>query len=290
MVVGSRTSSRISFVGRGVVVTTHLGLSPRRMPNISMSQASGYRRLPISSHHAASACGPRRRSGSSAEKVVAVAPLGQVSRRFEGSYWGQSHGGEIARMPDSPSTITSRASAAVGATNAKRRRPALTSDLIHSAPHRVLPKPRPASSIHTRHDPAGGSWLGRAQNPSQSWGSLRSRSGDNPERMRSRSAFGASANRSAREAFSDLVELGRNPLSGIRHLNRLTARATHLDRAALPKFFRPTGFEQQGQHGVRVTPDRNGIAVIVSNDLAGTDERLLHTVDRTPPTSLSEAL
>jgi hypothetical protein len=33
----------ISRVGRGVVVTIERGLSPRRSPNISMSQASGYR-------------------------------------------------------------------------------------------------------------------------------------------------------------------------------------------------------------------------------------------------------
>src|SRR5215813_9254484 len=48
----------------------------------------------------------------------------------------------MARMPDSPSTITRRASAAVGPTRAMRRRPALTSARTHSAPLRVLPKPR----------------------------------------------------------------------------------------------------------------------------------------------------
>src|SRR6516165_1848423 len=62
----------------------------------------------------------------------------------------------MARMPDAPSTITLRASAAVGPTRAIRRRPALTSARTHSAPQRVLPKPRPVISSHTRQDPAGG--------------------------------------------------------------------------------------------------------------------------------------
>ena len=57
------------------------------------------------------------------------------------------HGGLTARMPDGPSTMTSRVSAAVGPTRAMRRRPASTCALTHSAPLRVLPKPRPARSI-----------------------------------------------------------------------------------------------------------------------------------------------
>ena len=48
-------------------------------------------------------------------------------------------------MPLSPSTITSRASAAVGATRAMRRAAPLTARArTNSAPVRVLPKPRPA--------------------------------------------------------------------------------------------------------------------------------------------------
>ena len=35
------TRSRINFAGRGVVVTTVRGSAPSRIPNISMSQASG---------------------------------------------------------------------------------------------------------------------------------------------------------------------------------------------------------------------------------------------------------
>ena len=50
--VGSPTSSLISRVGRGVVVTMTRGFLPRRSPNISMSQASGYRQAATSSHHA----------------------------------------------------------------------------------------------------------------------------------------------------------------------------------------------------------------------------------------------
>src|SRR5947209_20400879 len=48
------------LIGFGVVVTTTRGSGPSRSPNISMSHASGYRQEAISSHHAASCCGPRR--------------------------------------------------------------------------------------------------------------------------------------------------------------------------------------------------------------------------------------
>jgi len=50
-----------------------------------MSHVSGRDHAPSSSHTAASCWGPRSRSGSSALKVVAMAPFGQVSRRFDES-------------------------------------------------------------------------------------------------------------------------------------------------------------------------------------------------------------
>src|SRR6516165_7753780 len=69
----------------------------------------------------------------------------------------------MARMPDAPSTITLRASAAVGPTRAIRRRPALTSARTHSAPQRVLPKPRPGKAvIATDERLAGTGAAGRA--------------------------------------------------------------------------------------------------------------------------------
>src|SRR5580704_14371530 len=58
-----------------------------------------------------------------------MAPFGQVSLRFVGSYCGRCCGGPIASRPLSPSTMTSRASAAVGATSAIRRRPVMD-DLV----------------------------------------------------------------------------------------------------------------------------------------------------------------
>src|SRR6516165_10681925 len=70
----------------------------------------------------------------------------------------------MASRPLSPSTMTSRASAAVAATSATRRWPWwLTRSWTYSAPVRVLPKPRPASSSQVRHSPGGGSCSGRAQ-------------------------------------------------------------------------------------------------------------------------------
>ena len=45
--------------------------------------------------------GPVGASGADAEQVVAIAPLDQVSRRFDGSYTGRSKGGETAEhAPD----------------------------------------------------------------------------------------------------------------------------------------------------------------------------------------------
>ena len=66
-------------------------------------------------------------------------------------------GGPIDKSPLAPSTMTARASAAVGPTSAMRRAlPASTCARTYSAPVRVLPKPRPASSSQTRQSPDGG--------------------------------------------------------------------------------------------------------------------------------------
>jgi hypothetical protein len=176
-------------VGFGVVVTTTRGSVPSRSPNISMSQASGYRHEAISSHHAASCCGPRNLSGSSAEYVVATAPFGHVRRRFDGSYRGRSQSGEMAMMPLSPSTMTSRTSAAVGPTSAIRFLPLAISWRTHSAPVRVLPKPRPASRSHVRQSPRGASWRGLAQKD-QSNSSCTSSSSLRSRRIAARSGAG----------------------------------------------------------------------------------------------------
>ena len=136
-----------------MVVIIICGLAPRRVPTRKLSKAvipaaSGVcRHAATSSPQACVNCGPRRESGSSAVKQVAVFPLGQVNRRFDGSYSGRSLGGVTFIIPDSPSTITSRTSAAVRATSAKRRCPVfvyLAVSLTHSAAERVFPAPRPA--------------------------------------------------------------------------------------------------------------------------------------------------
>ena len=75
----------MSGIGRGVVVTTWRGRGPSRRPNCSMSQVScAWRHLPSSSAQAASNCGPRSESGSSAEKAWATAPDGHSRRRSDG--------------------------------------------------------------------------------------------------------------------------------------------------------------------------------------------------------------
>ena len=72
----------------------------------------GVRHLASSSHQAASNCGPRKLSGSSAEKAARSAPFGQSSRRG-GLHCGRSAAGATASSPDTPSIITSRTSAMV---------------------------------------------------------------------------------------------------------------------------------------------------------------------------------
>ncbi len=170
---GSASSDLISFVGRGVVVTTCLGCRPSRSPNCSMSQVScGRRHLQSSSHQAALNCGPRKDSGSSAEKSCAIAPFGQVTCRRDGSKHGRSSAGCTARRPETPSTITLRASAKFSATKAMRASSppgSLTSWRTHSAPARVFPAPRPPNRIQLVQAPPpcasfGGNWSSRAHN------------------------------------------------------------------------------------------------------------------------------
>lgn len=132
-------------VGLGVVVITVCGFGPNRIPNCNMSHVPSSAHAANSSHQAFSCCGPRRRSLSSAEYIMPVAPLGQMIRRFEGSYLGRNSSREHPMMPDSPVTMTSRTSAAVGPIKAIRLTPLFSTwSRTHSAPQRVFPNPRPA--------------------------------------------------------------------------------------------------------------------------------------------------
>ena len=113
---------RISSMGLGVVVMTARGYRPSLSAKERLSQVcSGYSHAAISSHQAASNCGPRNWSGSCEEKARAKAPLGQVSFRLEGSYQGLFQGGQAAMMPDSPSIMTNWASGRERATRATRK-------------------------------------------------------------------------------------------------------------------------------------------------------------------------
>jgi hypothetical protein len=71
----------------------------------------------------------------------------------------------MARRPLCPSTITLRASARFAATSAIRASGSASAMLrTHSAPARVLPKPRPAMISQMRQTPSGAICAGRAQN------------------------------------------------------------------------------------------------------------------------------
>ena len=69
---------------RMIVWRNLLGLNCGQVitPRFPMAQQ---RHDPSSSQIAASCCGPRKRSGSSAEKVWAIAPFGHLTRRRVGS-------------------------------------------------------------------------------------------------------------------------------------------------------------------------------------------------------------
>lgn len=140
---------------------------------------------------------------------MAIAPFGHVKRLFDGSYFGRNQDGEIASMPDSPSTITSRTSAAVGATKAIRRlRPDSTSALTHSTPVLVLPKPRPASNSQVRQSVAGGIWFGRAQKNQSARSALICWS-VHPLSTSCRSASGSKAIEAASEFVSNIADFNR---------------------------------------------------------------------------------
>ena len=81
---------------------------------------------------------------------------------LDGSNSGRHQEGAQERIPAAPSTITERASWAVAPTRAMRRAPLGHLRKHHSAPLRVLPKPRPASSSHMRQSPGGANCSGRA--------------------------------------------------------------------------------------------------------------------------------
>jgi hypothetical protein len=83
--------------------------------------------------------------------------------------------------PLTPSIITLRASSIDAATNANRRLPIIASRCTHSAPARVLPKPRPAIISHTRQPSLdGGSWFLCAQ-ASKSASNASASVGERPE-------------------------------------------------------------------------------------------------------------
>lgn len=150
-------SRRTSDTGRGVVVATTRGARPSRIPIIRLSHAaSPPGHFAISSAQPWLNCGPRRLSGSAAPNSIALAPLGQTSRRSAGAKAGRHHQGATDSSPEGPSTITLRASPKVAPTSAIRALPSPSAMArTHSAPARVLPKPRPAINSHIRQSPSG---------------------------------------------------------------------------------------------------------------------------------------
>ena len=111
-VVFSARMRRRTATRRGVVVIMAWGLAPARSASIARSQVDSARcQHASSSAQRVSTLSPRALSGSSPLKQTARAPLGQVTRRFDGSNCGRHHGGATASSPEGPSTMTSRISA-----------------------------------------------------------------------------------------------------------------------------------------------------------------------------------
>ncbi len=94
------------------------------------------------------------------EKICAIVPFAKTIRRRLASKIGRGRGA-TARMPETPSTITSRASPSVSATSAIRSPGVRASSSTHSAPARVLPAPRPPIISQHRQSPSGGTCAGR---------------------------------------------------------------------------------------------------------------------------------
>src|SRR5579883_758890 len=171
-----------------------------------MSQVSSRNcHLANSSQYAASNCGPRSWSGSVALNRLATAPLGHVRRRFDGSYSGRKSFGCTARMPDTPSTSTSRQSDVVSPTIAMRLHLPLargvsphTIERTHSDPRRVFPNPRPDSTSQIFQSPCGGNCSGRAQK-SQRYKSCSAPSSPSSASIALRCSSGNWEKRSARE-------------------------------------------------------------------------------------------
>src|SRR5438477_4998727 len=92
----------------------------------------------------------------------------------------------------------------------------MTWSRIHSAPLRVLPKPRPASSSQVRQSPFGACWLGRPHQPQSCSITSSSRSLVCLRNAASCSG-GSDASNSAHETFSDSANLD---------LDRITVRHT----------------------------------------------------------------
>src|SRR6202045_2150823 len=92
----------------------------------------------------------------------------------------------------------------------------MTWSRIHSAPLRVLPKPRPASSSQVRQSPFGACWLGRPHQP-QSCSIASSSRSLVCFRNAASCSGGSDASNSAHETFSDSANLD---------LDRITVRHT----------------------------------------------------------------
>ena len=108
-VVGSPRIRPRSLIGLGVVVTTVRGCCPSRRQSRTVSHIRcGCCQAQSSSHQSRSNWSPRARSGWSADRQIAMAPLGQVSRRFDGSNRGRFQGGAMVRMPLGPWIMVSR--------------------------------------------------------------------------------------------------------------------------------------------------------------------------------------
>lgn len=181
-------------------------------PVVRRAGVAGHRGMP--SHQARSNCGPRNCSGSSAENRCAWLPSGQTSRQRELTSSGcrSCHSSDI--RPDTPSTITSRASAQLGPTSAIRsgragRNGERISERSHSAPARVLPDPRPPriSQLDQSCDACGspgGNWAVCAQvgqSPSMNQRSLRS----SRSRVCFRRRFAAQSNNASRNSLPQFV-------------------------------------------------------------------------------------
>ena len=163
-----------------------------------------------SSHQAASNCGPRRLSGSSAANICAMAPLGHTSWLLGASSFGRSSGGCTDSRPETPSIMTLRTWPMVSPTSAMRCERRVGERRRRRAPARA-PTRRRRASCRSRGRRARARCARARRSASCGGGDADRRVPSPPSRP---------AGQSREPLWSEALPVGRHPAAGIKRARR----------------------------------------------------------------------